>query len=216
LGKRFGGKKQIKTFFDRPLFLFTILPFINSDLKNEIILVSSDVDCNQFQEDIKLLGLSKAIKVVAGGETRQQSVYNGLLEVDKSSDLICVHDAVRPFVNESLINKALNIINDHDGVIIALPSTDTIKRVVNDQILETIPRNTIWRAQTPQIFFKDPLVEALQFAQSEKINGTDEASLLERIGYQVGFVEGSPFNIKITTSQDWIFAEAIYNYLKND
>ena len=186
------------------------------DLINEIILVISDVDCNQFHEDIKLLGLSKAIKVVAGGETRQQSVYNGLLEVDKSSDLICVHDAVRPFVNESLINKVLNIINDHDGVIIALPSTDTIKRVVNDQIMETIPRNTFWLAQTPQIFFKDPLVEARQFAQSEKINSTDEASLLERIGYQVGFVEGAPFNIKITTSQDWIFAEAIYNYLKND
>ena len=216
MGKRFGGKKQIKTFFDRPLFLFTMQPFINSDLINEIILVISDVDYNQFHEDIKLLRLSKAIKVVVGGETRQKSVYNGLQEVDKSSDLICVHDAVRPFVNESLINKALNIINDHDGVIIALPSTDTIKRVVNDQILETIPRNTIWRAQTPQIFFKDPLVEALQFAQSEKINSTDEASLLERIGYQVGFVEGSPFNIKITTSQDWIFAEAIYNYLKND
>ena len=104
-------------------------------------------------------------------------------------------------------------IKNHDGVIIALPSTDTIKRVVNDQILETIPRETIWRAQTPQIFFKEPLLEALKFAQSEKINGTDEASLLERIGYQIGFVEGSPFNIKITTPQDWIFAEAIYNYL---
>ena len=107
----------------------------------------------------------------------------------------------------------MDSIKNHDGVIIALPSTDTIKRVVNDQILETIPRETIWRAQTPQIFFKEPLLEALKFAQSEKINGTDEASLLERIGYQIGFVEGTPFNIKITTSQDWILAKAIYNYL---
>lgn len=188
-------------------------PFINSELINEIILVISDEDSIQFHKDIKLLRLSKSIKVVTGGDTRQQSVYNGLLEVDKSSDLICIHDAVRPFVNESLIKKALASIKNHDGVIIALPSTDTIKRVVSDQILETIPRETIWRAQTPQIFFKEPLLEALKFAQSEKINGTDEASLLERIGYQIGFVEGSPFNIKITTSQDWIFAEAIYNYL---
>ena len=188
-------------------------PFINSELINEIILVISDEDSAQFHKHIKLLELSKPIKVVPGGNTRQQSVYNGLLEADKSSDLICIHDAVRPFVNESLIKKALDPIKNHDGVIIALPSTDTIKRVVSDQILETIPRETIWRAQTPQIFFKEPLLEALKFAQSEKINGTDEASLLERIGYQIGFVEGSPFNIKITTSQDWIFAEAIYNYL---
>lgn len=213
MGKRFGGRKQIKEFFDRPLFIVTMQPFINSELINEIILVISDEDSIQFHKDIKLLRLSKSIKVVTGGETRQQSVYNGLLEVDKSSDLICIHDAVRPFVNESLIKKALASIKNHDGVIIALPSTDTIKRVVSDQILETIPRETIWRAQTPQIFFKEPLLEALKFAQSEKINGTDEASLLERIGYQIGFVEGSPFNIKITTSQDWIFAEAIYNYL---
>ena len=188
-------------------------PFINSELINEIILVISDEDSAQFHKHIKLLELSKPIKVVTGGNTRQQSVYNGLLEADKSSDLICIHDAVRPFVNESLIKKSLDSINDHDGVIVALPSTDTVKRVVGDQILETIPRETIWRAQTPQIFFKGPLLEALKLAQSEKINGTDEASLLERIGYQIGFVEGSPFNIKITTSQDWIFAEAIYNYL---
>ena len=188
-------------------------PFINSELINEIILVISDEDSAQFHKHIKLLELSKPIKVVPGGNTRQQSVYNGLLEADKSSDLICIHDAVRPFVNESLIKKSLDSINNHDGVIVALPSTDTVKRVVGDQILETIPRETIWRAQTPQIFFRGPLLEALKLAQSEKINGTDEASLLERIGYQIGFVEGSPFNIKITTSQDWIFAEAIYNYL---
>ena len=188
-------------------------PFINSELINEIILVISDEDSAQFHKHIKLLELSKPIKVVTGGNTRQQSVYNGLLEADKSSDLICIHDAVRPFVNESLIKKSLDSINNHDGVIVALPSTDTVKRVVGDQILETIPRETIWRAQTPQIFFKGPLLEALKLAQFEKINGTDEASLLERIGYQIGFVEGSPFNIKITTSQDWIFAEAIYNYL---
>jgi len=188
-------------------------PFINSELINEIILVISDEDSAQFHKHIKLLELSKPIKVVPGGNTRQQSVYNGLLEADKSSDLICIHDAVRPFVNESLIKKSLDSINNHDGVIVALPSTDTVKRVVGDQILETIPRETIWRAQTPQIFYKGPLLEALKLAQSEKINGTDEASLLERIGYQIGFVEGSPFNIKITTSQDWIFAEAIYNYL---
>ena len=79
-----------------------------------------------------------------------------------------------------------------------------------------MPRETIWRAQTPQVFSKPALHEALELAKVENIHGTDEASLLERIGYQVGFVEGSSLNIKITTEEDWIFAEAIFKYLNHD
>ena len=158
----------------------------------------------------------KKVKVVSGGDTRQQSVFNGLKAADKSSVLICVHDAVRPFVTETLIDKVIQACDQHDGVILAQPSTDTIKKVMNDQILETLPRETIWRAQTPQVFTKQALLEALELAESENILRTDEASLLERIGYQVGFVEGSPTNIKITTEEDWVFAEAIYKSLNND
>ena len=106
--------------------------------------------------------------------------------------------------------------SEHDGVIVAQPSTDTIKKVMGNQILETLHRETIWRAQTPQIFCKPALKEALEMAENENIQGTDEASLLERIGYQVGFVEGSSLNIKITTEEDWVFAEAIYNHLQHD
>ena len=177
-------------------------------------MVLTKEDSNKFHDKIKSLSTTKRIKVVNGGKTRQQSVYNGLVQADESSDLICIHDAVRPFVNEKLIQKSLEIINNHDGVILALPSSDTIKKVFQNQIMETIPRETIWRAQTPQIFFKGPLLEALEFAKSKNISGTDEASLLEKIGYQIGFVKGSPLNIKVTTSEDWIFAEAIYNYIK--
>ena len=191
----------------------TLLPFIESTLIDEIIVVLAEEDSNTFQDEIKSLSSSKIIKVVNGGATRQESVYNGLIKTDESSDLICIHDAVRPFVNEKLIRKSLEIINDHDGVILALPSSDTIKKVFDNQIIETLPRKEIWRAQTPQIFYKLPLLEALQFAKSKNIYGTDEASLLEKIGYQIGFVEGSPLNIKITTAEDWIFAEAIYNYI---
>ena len=95
------------------------------------------------------------------------------------------------------------------------PSTDTIKKVMGDQILETLSRETIWRAQTPQVFSKPALIEAIQIAIDEKLEGTDEASILEKIGYQIGFVEGSPLNIKITTKEDWIFAKAIYNELND-
>ena len=215
-GERFGGKKQLKRMGNRPLLFHTLQPFVASELITEIVVVVSKDDVYQVDRELKSTISVKTVKVVSGGDTRQQSVFNGLKVTDKSSVLICVHDAVRPFVTETLIDRVIQACDQHDGVILAQPSTDTIKKVMNDQILETIPRETIWRAQTPQVFAKQALLEALELAESENILRTDEASLLERIGYQVGFVEGSPTNIKITTEEDWVFAEAIYKSLNND
>ena len=139
-----------------------------------------------------------------------------MLSADESSELICIHDAVRPFIDKNLIHKTFKAIDNYDGVITALPSTDTIKEVIKDQVRATLPREKIWRAQTPQLFYRSPLLEGLELAIKENINGTDEASLLERIGYQIGYVKGSPFNIKITTKEDWTFAKSIFTFLKND
>ena len=215
-GERFGGKKQLKRMGNRPLLFHTLQPFIASELITEIVVVISKDDVYQVERALKSMISVKTVKVVAGGDTRQKSVFNGLKVSDKSSELICVHDAVRPFVTEALIDKVIQACDKHDGVILAQRSTDTIKKVMNDQILETLPREIIWRAQTPQVFAKQALQEALELAEAENILRTDEASLLERIGYQVGFVEGSSMNIKITTEEDWVFAEAIYKSLNND
>lgn len=215
-GERFGGKKQLKNLDGRPLLYHTLQPFIQSTLIDEIVVVVAEGDVDQLDRELKSFISSKPIKMVAGGSSRQISVHNGLAAVDESSEFICVHDAVRPFASKNLIEKAVTACKDHDGVIVALSSTDTIKRVMEDQILETIPREKIWRAQTPQVFSKAALQEALELAKSEDIQGTDEAALLERIGYQIGFVEGSPMNIKITTEEDWVFAEAIYKQLNEN
>lgn len=215
-GERFGGKKQLKNLDGRPLLYHTLQPFIQSTLIDEIVVVVAEGDVDQLDRELKSFISSKPIKMVAGGSSRQISVHNGLAAVDESSEFICVHDAVRPFASKNLIEKAVTACKDHDGVILALSSTDTIKRVMEDQILETIPREKIWRAQTPQVFSKAALQEALELAKSEDIQGTDEAALLERIGYQIGFVEGSPMNIKITTEEDWVFAEAIYKQLNEN
>ncbi|MEA1881135.1 MAG: 2-C-methyl-D-erythritol 4-phosphate cytidylyltransferase [Candidatus Marinimicrobia bacterium] len=213
-GERFGGKKQLKRMGNRPLLFHTLKAFVQSKLISEIVVVVPKEDVSQVERKLKSTISNKPIKVVAGGNTRQVSVHNGLAVADESSELVCVHDAVRPFVTEALIEKAVNACSEHDGVIVAQPSTDTIKKVMEDQILETLPRETIWRAQTPQVFSKPALQEALELAETEDIRGTDEASILERIGYQVGFVEGSSLNMKITTEEDWVFAEAIYNRLQ--
>ena len=215
-GKRFGENKQLKILGDRPLVFHTLKPFIDSELINEIVVVAPKNDVQQLSRELKSMISVKSVMVVAGGNTRQKSVFNGLKAASDSSELICVHDAVRPFVTKELIEKAVNACSEHDGVIVAQSSTDTIKKVMDDQILETLPRETIWRAQTPQIFSKSALQEGLKMAEDENIQGTDEASLLERIGYQVGFVEGSSLNIKITTEEDWVFAEAIFNHIQHD
>ena len=114
-----------------------------------------------------------------------------------------------------IIEKVIKASLGNDGAILALPSSDTIKKVMEDQILETLPREIIWRAQTPQVFQKPALEEAIKIAIDENLEGTDEASILEKIGYQIGFTEGSLLNIKITTKEDWIFAKAIYNELND-
>ena len=215
-GERFGEKKQLKIMGNRPLMFKTISPFISSDLITEIVLVVPKDDLEQVEQELKSIVSAKPLKVIAGGKTRQKSVHKGLTVTEDSAELICIHDAVRPFITEALIEKVINKCKDHDGVILAQPSTDTVKKVIDDQILETLPRETIWRAQTPQVFCKSALREALELAEAENIHGTDEASLLERIGYQVGFVEGSSLNIKITTEEDWIFAEAIFKHLNHD
>ena len=214
-GERFGGKKQLKRLDKRPLLYHTLQPFLRSELLSEIVVVVPLDDVQQVGRELNSAITQKPIKVVGGEETRQKSVNNGLKIADKESELICIHDGVRPFVTEALIEKVVKACIDHDGVILAQPSLDTIKRVMDNQILETLPRETIWRAQTPQVFLKPALEEALQIAIDENLEGTDEASILERIGYQVGFVEGSSLNIKITTKEDWIFAKAIYRELND-
>ena len=198
------------------MLFVTIKPFLESELISEIVLVLAKEDCDIYRSKISSINSPKPVTIVSGGEKRQESVYNGLLSADESSELICIHDAVRPFIDKNLIYKTFKAIDNHDGVITALPSTDTIKEVIKDQVRATLPREKIWRAQTPQLFYRSPLLEGLELAIKENINGTDEASLLERIGYQIGYVKGSPFNIKITTKEDWTFAKSIFTFLKND
>lgn len=214
-GERFGEKKQLKLLNGRPLLFHTIQPFVKSELISEILVVVPKDDVIQVDREFKSTLTSKKIEVISGGKTRQESVNNGLKISDKESELICVHDGVRPFVTLSLIEKVIKASMEHDGAILAAPSSDTIKKIMGDQILETLPRETIWRAQTPQVFSKAALEEAIQIAIDENLEGTDESSILEKIGYQIGFIEGSPLNIKITTKEDWVFAKAIYKELND-
>ncbi len=147
------------------------------------------------------------VRIVAGGDRRQDSVANAFDHVGASSDLVLIHDAARPFVTAGLIDRTIDAAMTHGAAIAALQSRDTVKRVADGVIRETIPRQTVYLAQTPQGFRRDVLAAAVAAGRSG-VEATDEAALAERAGHQVHVVDGDPGNVKITTAEDLEAARA--------
>lgn len=147
------------------------------------------------------------ITITAGGVTRQDSVSSGLEEV--SSDLVLVHDAARPFATTELIERVLAQLDGFDGAIPALPLDETVKRVDDERVVETIDRERLWAVQTPQGFHTEVLSSAHEKARAEGINSTDDAMLVERYGGSVKVVRGLRSNLKITYPEDFEMAEAL-------
>ena len=161
-------------------------------------------------------GDAGTIKVVAGGRRRQDSVANAFRHVDARSDVVLVHDAARPFVSEAIISRAIDAAAAHGAAIVAQPVRDTVKRVHVDGsslcVLETLPRESIFLAQTPQAFRRSVLQDAVELGESG-VEATDEAALAERAGHTVHVVEGTVENLKITTADD---LEAARRRMSND
>ncbi len=208
-GLRFGERKQFKKLGTKPLYLYSLQRFIDCDLIDEIVLVvPNDLLKTIFNEVAKL---NPRIKVVAGGKLRQDSVLAGVSTLSNQCEIVCVHDAARPFVSTSLIRNTIKACENNDGAVAAIPSHDTVKEVNinNNRIKRTIPRKMIWLAQTPQVFHRSRLVKALSYAKENKIKGTDESTLLESLNYSIVVVEGDTENFKITTQNDWKLAELV-------
>lgn len=148
------------------------------------------------------------IQIVEGGETRAESVLNGLKAINHPAQTrVLVHDAARPCLRHAEVDKLLKM-DDINGAILALPAIDTIKRAgVNQQIAETQDRNFIWLAQTPQYFRSDLLIKALELANQQGFAVTDEASAMELAGFRPHLVEGVSSNIKVTRPEDLALAE---------
>jgi 2-C-methyl-D-erythritol 4-phosphate cytidylyltransferase len=159
---------------------------------------------------VKAFGLEKVTQVVAGGQRRQDSVRNGLAAISNPPDGVLVHDGVRPFIDQKVVRNVIHRAGQTGAAVVAMPIHDTVKRVdVSGLIQETLKREELWQIQTPQVFRYDWLVEAHQQAQQLHWDVTDDAALIERMGYPVSVVEGSCFNIKVTRPDDLAFGEAI-------
>lgn len=142
------------------------------------------------------------LRMVTGGSERQDSVFNGLSRLPPDCGWVMIHDGVRPFASVDLIRRTWEKARQTGACIAALPSTDTVKRVVNGEVAETLPRESVWLVQTPQVFQKDIIVKAYQEAHRRHWVGTDDASFVERLGEPVAVSVGERSNIKVTTPED--------------
>lgn len=213
MGKRLKSRvaKQYLELNQLPILVNTLQVFQQSKTIDEIILVlPSDDMISARQALIDQYGLNKVKKIVAGGKERQDSVRNGLEAVDHKYDLVLVHDAVRPFVTEKMIRQVVTTAKVAGAASVGVKAKDTVKETGKDNIVScTIPRHNLWMTQTPQAFKLEILKKAYKKAYDEKYYGTDDASLVERMGVKVKMIEGSYDNIKITTPEDLVIARAL-------
>jgi 2-C-methyl-D-erythritol 4-phosphate cytidylyltransferase len=215
-GRRMGGAmpKQFLPLGGRELLARTLEVFEACTAIDEIWVVVAAEHCAWCQETIvERYGLRKVRGIVAGGTTRQASVWRGLQHVAEAVELVVVHDGVRPLVPELLIQQTLASASQYGAAIAAVPLKDTLKRVSAAHEVEgTVPRERLWRIQTPQAFHHALLRTAFQHAWQHGLQATDEAGLIEAMGHPVKIVPGYEYNVKITTPDDLIFCET---FLRN-
>lgn len=145
--------------------------------------------------------------MVAGGQTRQQSVRNALRLIETAR--VVVHDAARPLASSALVARTIAALGDAEGAVAGIPMDDTLKLIEDGRVVRTVDRTGLWRIQTPQCFRTDALVQVHDRAADEGFVATDDAQLLERYGMRVVLVEGEPANIKVTRPDDFAIAEAL-------
>jgi 2-C-methyl-D-erythritol 4-phosphate cytidylyltransferase len=217
-GKRMGTSinKQFLLLDNKPIIVHTLQVFDECRQIDGIYLVVNQKDLPVMQEDIlETYKFNKIMKLVIGGRLRQDSVKNGLEAIEPPCDNVIIHDGARPFVSPAFIEKGIFLMEMFDAIIPALPVKDTIKVVSKEGfVLKTLERDSLWHVQTPQTFKYDMIMKAYREGITKKLYGYDDATFLENMGKKVKVVEGSPYNIKITTPEDLTIARGMLSQLK--
>ena len=210
-GTRMGGTvpKQFQALRGKPILHYTLRTFQESGLIDSLILVVPEKELENTRTD--WLERPPVVKqVVVGGEKRQDSVFNGYQSAPADTDIVLVHDGVRPFLSKEMIMETIDIADKFGAAVTAIPIHDTIKQVDdNGKVLRTVKREGMWRIQTPQAFRYNLLGEAFQNAKRNSFYGTDEGALIEYLGQEVRVVDGYEWNIKITRPEDLIVGESL-------
>ncbi|MBN2395696.1 MAG: 2-C-methyl-D-erythritol 4-phosphate cytidylyltransferase [Candidatus Atribacteria bacterium] len=204
--------KMLAKIMGRPLLAYTLDQFEQSPMIDQIVLVVKAEDQKDIEEEIlKVNRYKKISSIVLGGSTRQDSVYRGLKSIQESHGVACIHDGARPLVKGWMIEKTLDLVNEYDGVIIAVPVIETIKQALLDDMIvnKTVNRDEFWIVQTPQTFNLGYIKDLYQRAKDEELVVTDDASIVEHYGGRIKIVPGTRDNLKITTSFDLALAEVL-------
>ena len=215
---KISARKQYLMLDNRPVLAHTLDTFRCCDVIGDIFLVIPENDFAFCKEKILTqCRYNDGITLVQGGQERQNSVFNGIFAIGAAAEMVVVHDGVRPLISAGIIVRCLEAARETGAAIVGIPASETLKKVSqNGFISATLSRESIWLAQTPQSFRFDLLKKAHETALQENFIGTDDASLMERIGVAVRVVPGSSYNIKITTPDDLILAQAILRTIREE
>ena len=217
-GRRMGGDipKASLSLGGIPLLRHTLQKFEACPQVDEILPLVPRQEVSFWTDEIRRPSkLKKVQRILAGGVERQDSVFLGLQALAGNADWVIIHDGARPFVPPDLIERTLSATLRWKAAAAALPAGETIKEVSPEkEVLRTLDRGSLWIVQTPQSFEYSLIVGAHEKARKERFRGTDDASLVEKMGIPVRLIEGSRLNFKITTPEDLILGEALLKYLK--
>jgi 2-C-methyl-D-erythritol 4-phosphate cytidylyltransferase len=197
------SRKQFMLLEGSPILLHTIRKFVSSPAVSEIVVALRAEDLDWVRDLLEREHFAKLVRLVEGGDSRQDSVQNALATLDPGTELVAVHDAVRPFIEHSVLEKVFAEAQETGAAIVGIVPVDTVKQVHRNKIRQTIPRERLILAQTPQVFRFDLLKQAFAKAREDGFAGTDESSLVERLEQvEVSVIPGSDRNIKITKPSD--------------
>ncbi len=211
----FGISKPLIKIDSKPLVIYCLSILSKHPYIKDIVVVANRQNLEDIRNKIKRYRIDKIRDVVLGGRLRQISVFNGLRATDNQTDLVLIHDGVRPFIDKEMVSSVIKAAKIYSAAIVGVPVKATVKTVVSRKssgvnkfiVKETLNRNNLWEIQTPQVFKKDLILKA--YNKFGDMDVTDDALLVEKLGAKVSVVPGTYRNIKITTPEDLIIAQAI-------
>ena len=209
-GKRMKlGKNKMFYELRKPILGHTLEIFQKHPECDNIIIVSNKSEMEICQDFVCKHNFSKVSNIITGGEIRQESCYNGIKHCDKDTDIIMIQDGARPFTTPDTISRTIADTKNYGVSVVGVPAKDTIKESDNEFVVKTLDRSRLWQVQTPQTFKADIIRMAHEKAKLDNYVGTDDTSLVERLGYKVKLTLGTYDNIKITTPDDLLLADKI-------
>lgn len=212
-GKRIGGDmpKQFIEIHGKPILQHTLEKFQNYDQVDEVIVILPRDYADDYEPVIRNeWGITKLLRVIPGGAERHDSVDAGLKAVTHSTDIILIHDGVRPFVSMRILRDSIKAADEYGAAVVGLTPKDTIKKVRGGFVEKTIARDQLLLAQTPQAFRREVILKANELAFQKNKFSTDDTALVEHMGHPIAIVEGEWRNIKITSPDDLLVAKAFF------